>query len=82
MWDTVYPYVAALVPTIGILFLFYIVIRSVMEADRRERRAQAQWEAARSREEDQSQSQSGRAQSERARSNGDRPSTDPGPEDN
>ncbi|MGB8379841.1 MAG: hypothetical protein WCG47_01115 [Dermatophilaceae bacterium] len=77
MWDTVYPYVAALVPTIGILVLFYIVIRSVMEADRRERRAQAQWEAARSREEDLSQSQS-----ERARSNGDRPSTDPGPEDN
>lgn len=77
MWDAVYPYVAALVPTIGILVLFYIVIRSVMEADRRERRAQAQWEAAHSREADQSPSQS-----ERARSNGDRPSTDPGPEDN
>lgn len=45
MWDAVYPYVAALLPTIGISFLFYVVVRHVMEADRRERRAQAQWEA-------------------------------------
>lgn len=46
MWDAVYPYVAALLPTIGISFLCYVVVRHVMEADRRERRAQAQWEAA------------------------------------
>jgi hypothetical protein len=46
MWDAVYPYVAALLPTIGISFLCYVVVRHVMEADRRERRAQAQWDAA------------------------------------
>lgn len=46
MWDALYPYVAALLPTIGISFLFYMVVRHLMEADRRERRAQAQWEAA------------------------------------
>lgn len=43
MWDVVYPYLAALLPTVGILVLFYLVIRNVMAADRQERKAQAQW---------------------------------------
>ena len=77
MWDAVYPYVAALLPTIGILFLFYIVIRNVMEADRRERRAQAQWQAMRDREEDRA-----RSQSERQRAGGDRPAPGSDPDDN
>ena len=77
MWDAVYPYVAALLPTIGILFLFYVVIRNVMEADRRERRAQAQWDAARAREEDRL-----RLQSERRPALGDHPATGSDPDDN
>lgn len=39
------PYVLALVPTIGVATLFYFVIKSILEGDRRERLAQARWEA-------------------------------------
>lgn len=46
MWDTIYPYVAALGPTAGILLLFYFIIKYIFEADRRERLAQSQWEKA------------------------------------
>lgn len=60
MWDAVYPYVAALLPTIGISFLCYVVVRNLMEADRRERRAQAQWEAAHPRGSDHSAKQAER----------------------
>lgn len=47
MWDATYPYLAALLPTAGILVLFYVVFRNLLAADRQERKAQAQWEAAR-----------------------------------
>ena len=43
--DPLLPYVLALVPTIGVGTLFYFVIKSILEGDRRERLAQAQWEA-------------------------------------
>jgi hypothetical protein len=39
------PYVLAIVPTIGVGALFYFVIKSILEGDRRERLAQARWEA-------------------------------------
>ena len=39
-------YVAALVPSTGVGFLFYLIIKAMIEGDRRERRALAQWEAA------------------------------------
>ena len=39
-------YVAALVPSTGVGFLFYLVIKAMIEGDRRERHALAQWEAA------------------------------------
>lgn len=39
------PYVLALVPTIGVATLFYFVIKTILEGDRRERIAQAKWEA-------------------------------------
>lgn len=45
MWDAVFPYIAALLPTIGICFLGYRVFRAIVEGDRRERLAQSQWEA-------------------------------------
>lgn len=46
----------ALAPTAGVLFIFYHVIKGVLEGDRRERIAHAQWE----REQDQLAAQEGR----------------------
>jgi hypothetical protein len=39
-------YVTALVPSIGVLALFWIAIRAMVQADRRERMAQARIELA------------------------------------
>ena len=44
--ESVLPYVLAIVPTIGVGTLFYFVIKSILEGDRRERLAQARWESA------------------------------------
>lgn len=44
-WAAAYPYLIAILPTIGVAFLFYLVIKSMIEGDRRERRAVARWEA-------------------------------------
>ena len=45
MWDAIYPYVTALVPTIGVATLFYFIMKYIIEGDRRERLAHSQWEA-------------------------------------
>ncbi len=34
----------ALVPSAGVLFLFVVAVRAMLEGDRRERAAQARWE--------------------------------------
>jgi hypothetical protein len=34
----------ALVPSAGVLFLFIVAIKAMLEGDRRERAAQARWE--------------------------------------
>ena len=39
------PYLLAIVPTVGVGVLFYFVIKSILEGDRRERLAQARWES-------------------------------------
>jgi threonine/homoserine/homoserine lactone efflux protein len=39
-------FLVALVPTIGVLFIFWIGLRALLQADRRERAAQARIEAA------------------------------------
>ena len=44
-------YLAAILPSVGVLFLFVLAIRAMFQADRRERLAQAQWERARRGEE-------------------------------
>jgi hypothetical protein len=49
--ESVMPYVLAIVPTIGVGALFYFVIKSILEGDRRERLAQARWEAEQDRRE-------------------------------
>jgi hypothetical protein len=50
MWDAVFPYVAALLPTVAVGVLFYFLIKSILEGDRRERLAQSKWERERERE--------------------------------
>ncbi|WP_106817348.1 hypothetical protein [Janibacter massiliensis] len=40
----VWPYLAAILPTIGVAILFWIVIKNLITADRNERAAQARWE--------------------------------------
>ncbi|GAA1138924.1 hypothetical protein [Ornithinicoccus hortensis] len=39
-----WPYVAALLPTAGLLYLFYVIMKHIIEGDRRERAAVRQWE--------------------------------------
>ncbi|MBW8172098.1 hypothetical protein K0651_03425 [Ornithinimicrobium sp. Arc0846-15] len=43
----VWPYVAALIPTAGLLFLFWVIMKHILEGDRRERAAQREWENSR-----------------------------------
>ena len=50
MWDAVFPYIAALLPTVAVSALFYYLIKSILEGDRRERLAQSKWEKERERE--------------------------------
>lgn len=42
--DMVWKVFIALAPTVGILFIFWHVMKSILEGDRRERIAHAQWE--------------------------------------
>jgi hypothetical protein len=44
MWDAVFPYLAALLPTVAVGGLFYFLVKSILEGDRRERLAQSKWE--------------------------------------
>ncbi len=44
MWDAVFPYLAALLPTVAVGILFYFLIKTILEGDRRERLAQSKWE--------------------------------------
>lgn len=37
-------YIETLIPSIGLLYLLYVILKHMMEADRRERIAHAQWE--------------------------------------
>jgi hypothetical protein len=39
-------FLLAIVPTLGVTFLFWVAIKAMVEADRRERKAQARIEAA------------------------------------
>ncbi len=45
LWEAVWPYIAALIPTVGLAYLFYVVMKHIIEGDRRERAAQREWEA-------------------------------------
>ena len=39
-----WPYVAAIIPSAGVGFLFWIVIKNMIEGDRKERLAHSQWD--------------------------------------
>lgn len=41
--SSLWPIVAALLPTIGLAFMFYVIMKHILEADRRERAAQRAW---------------------------------------
>lgn len=42
--QSIWPYVAALLPTIGLAYLFWVIMKHILEGDRRERAAQREWE--------------------------------------
>jgi hypothetical protein len=41
----IWPYIAALIPSAGVGFLFWLVIKNMIEGDRKERLAHSQWDA-------------------------------------
>jgi NADH:ubiquinone oxidoreductase subunit 3 (subunit A) len=43
--STIWPYLAAVIPTIVVAIIFYFLIKSMLEGDRRERLAQSKFEA-------------------------------------
>ena len=43
--DSTWGIVAALLPSIGLLYLFWGIMKHILEGDRRERAAQRLWEA-------------------------------------
>ncbi len=43
--DSAWGIVAALLPTVGLLYLFWVIMKHILEGDRRERAAQRLWEA-------------------------------------
>ncbi len=45
VWDATWPILAALLPSIGLLYLFWVIMKHILEGDRRERAAQRLWEA-------------------------------------
>jgi hypothetical protein len=42
--SALWPYVAALIPSIGVGLLFWLVIKNMIEGDRKERLAHSQWD--------------------------------------
>ena len=44
-WEQAWLIVVGLLPFLGFLGVCYIIIRAIFNADRNERKAQAQWEA-------------------------------------
>lgn len=72
--ENVWPAIQTLIPSIGLLLLFYYVMRHIMEGDRRERIAQAQWE----REHDAAKGSAGPNDEDSRRQNAHLPKSAPG----
>ena len=60
--SSIWPYVAALIPSAGIGFLFWLVVKNMIEGDRKERLAHSQWEAAHPEKDDDDSGNSAKAQ--------------------
>jgi len=73
----VWPYLAAILPTILVAILFYFLVKSMLEGDRRERLAQRRWEAEQDRAE---QLRSARAAADSAGAQGSAPERTAAPE--
>lgn len=58
-WDNVWPILAALIPSAGLLLLFLFILKHIVEADRRERAAQRRWEAEQEQADDRSNGKPG-----------------------
>lgn len=43
MWETVWPYAAALIPFLFMAFAFSVIMKSIVTSDRNERNAQRRW---------------------------------------
>ncbi len=43
----IWPYIAAVIPSAGVGLLFWLVIKNMIEGDRKERLAHSQWDAER-----------------------------------
>lgn len=65
MWDAVSPYVVALLPTVAVGALFYFLIKSILEGDRRERLAHSKWERDQEREREKERDKEQERQKER-----------------
>lgn len=57
--NSFWPYAAALLPSIGVGYIFYLIIKNILEGDRNERLAQARWE----KQHERAQAQSGDSRS-------------------
>ncbi|MFT4148077.1 MAG: hypothetical protein QM632_04700 [Micrococcaceae bacterium] len=42
MWNSLYPYIATVVPSLGVGLIFYFVMRALLNADKLEREAEAE----------------------------------------
>ena len=72
--DSVVPYLVAIVPTIVVAAFFYVLIKRMIEGDRRERLAQSRFEA----EEDRRRSAPESAPEDAGNAPGDEPTSGPG----
>jgi hypothetical protein len=68
----VLPSLIAVLPTAGVLFLFWVGIRALVQADRRERQAQARIEAAERLDHERSAGRSAGQSADRSTPEGDR----------
>ena len=75
--SAVWPYFAAIVPTILVATLFYFLIKSMLEGDRRERLAQSRFEAEEDRRRAQANPQAGQRGPEEGESAPEVPSSTP-----
>lgn len=66
--SSIWPVIVALLPPAGVGFLFYVVMKAMLEGDRRERLAHSRWEAEQARQDER------KAERERRETPGDSPS--------